>query len=297
MPIIFYFYRFIGPFLPVVQKWDKNLLLISNILIAWNLVQTKWMYLEEIFLDNKFRSQLSNEALQFDSLNRIFKNLMDTTRKSPKIMNLCQRPELLDELNSLFDGLETCQKSLNKYLDSKRNSFPRFYFLSDNELLSVLGNNNPTGVQPHIVKMFDNVGSLRFIINSRNNTLVNAMISCEKEIMEFKTEVLIDGPIENWMNDVLKEMWTSNRYLIKKSIFDYGNTRKARCNWMLDYQGQMCLAANGVWWTAEVENAFLEIDEVYLHYYVNIVKKMKFIILGKKLCNEKLFGTIKSTTG
>lgn len=297
MPIIFYFYRFIGPFLPVVQKWDKNLLLISNILIAWNLVQTKWMYLEEIFLDNKFRSQLSNEALQFDSLNRIFKNLMDTTRKSPKIMNLCQRPELLDELNNLFDGLETCQKSLNKYLDSKRNSFPRFYFLSDNELLSVLGNNNPTGVQPHIVKMFDNVGSLRFIINSRNNTLVNAMISCEKEIMEFKTEVLIDGPIENWMNDVLKEMWTSNRYLIKKSIFDYGNTRKARCNWMLDYQGQMCLAANGVWWTAEVENAFSEIDEVYLHYYVNIVKKMKFIILGKKLCNEKLFGTIKSTTG
>lgn len=278
MPIIFYAYRFIGPFLPVVQKWDRNLILISNILTAWNLAQSKWMYLEEIFLDNKFRSQLSNEALQFDSLNRIFKSLMDNTRKSPKIMNLCQMPELLDELTQLFDGLEMCQKSLNKYLDTKRNSFPRFYFLSDNELLSVLGNNNPTGVQPHIVKMFDNVGSLRFIINSRNNTLVNAMISCEKEMMEFKTEILIDGPIENWMNDVLKEMWTSNRYLIKKSIFDYGNTRKARCNWMLDYQGQMCLAANGVWWTAEVEHAFAEIEKVpiYSHYllvyYISISK-------------------------
>lgn len=221
------------------------------------------MYLEEIFLDNKFRSQLVNEAFQFDGLNRIFKSLMENIRKNPKIMTLCQMPELVEELNQLFEGFETCQKSLNKYLDTKRNSFPRFYFLSDNELLSVLGNNNPNGIQEHIVKMFDNVGSLRFIINSRDNTIGNAMVSCEKETMEFKNEVIIDGPIEYWMKNVLKEMWASNRFLIKKSIFDFGNTRKSRCDWMLNYQGQMCLAANGVWWTVEVENAFAEIDEVY----------------------------------
>lgn len=171
-------------------------------------------------------------------------------------------PELLEELNQMFENLETCQKSLNKYLDVKRNSFPRFYFLSDNELLSVLGNANPLGIQEHIVKMFDNVGSLSFVHNTRENNVIKAMISCEKETMEFKTEVMVEGSVENWMNSVLKEMWESNRFLIKKSIFDYSHTSKSRCEWMLDYQGQMCLAANGVWWTAEVENVFTEFENV-----------------------------------
>ena len=29
-----------------------------------------------------------------------------------------------------------------------------------------------------------------------------------------------------------------------------------RVNWMLDYQGMVCLAANQVWWTWEVEDIF-----------------------------------------
>lgn len=222
------------------------------------------MYLEEIFLDSKFRLQLPNESKQFDSLNSIFTLIIKNISKDQRIMNLCNKPELLDNLNALLEEFEGCQKLLNKYLDSKRNFFPRFYFLSDNELLSVLGNtHNPEGIQEHIVKMFDNVGSLSFVNNARNNTLVDAMISCEKETMGFKTSVLVEGPIEYWMENVLKEMWISNRYLIKKSIFIYGNTKKSRCEWMLDFQGQMCLAANGVWWTAEVEQVFLEFDQVF----------------------------------
>lgn len=225
-------------------------------------MQGKWTSLEEVFLDEKFRTQLHQEAIQFDGLNRTFKMLMENTRTNPQIMNLAQRPELLDELNALYEGLEMCQKSLNKYLDTKRNCFSRFYFISDNELLSVLANTNPTSIQEHIVKMFDNVCSLLLIDESGKRTLVNAMVSCEKEMMQFKNKVIVEGPIESWMNAVLKEMWESNRYLIKKSIFDYGNTTGSLCEWMLDHQGQMCLAAKSVWWTAEVENAFMKIKQV-----------------------------------
>lgn len=226
------------------------------------------MNLEEIFLDEKFRIQLHNEAIHFDGLNRSFKGIIENIRRNPKIMTLAQMPEMLDELNLLFDGFEVCQKSLNKYLDTKRNAFPRFYFLSDNELLSVLGNNNPNGIQEHIVKMFDNVGSLLFMQNTRKNTLVISMISCEKETMEFKNKVMIEGSVESWMTNVLYEMWESNRYLVKKCIYDYGISKISRCEWMLNYQGQMCLAANGVWWTAEVENVFMELEKVHLYCHL-----------------------------
>lgn len=243
-------------------KLDKDLTLISNILNAWNQVQLKWIYLEEIFLNDKFRLQLPAEALQFDMMNRSFIMLMKNIQINPEIMSLCQIPGLLNDLNKLFEGFELCQKSLSQYLDFKRNSFPRFYFLSDSELLSVLGNTNPNGIQEHIVKMFDNVGSLLFDYDSQKNTLVKAMVSCEKESMIFMNKVMVKGLVEVWMKNVLLEMWTSNAYLIKKSIFDYGNTRRSRCEWMLDHQGQMCLASNAVWWTAEVENVFTELAEV-----------------------------------
>lgn len=186
---------------------------------------------------------------------------MKNAMKNPKLINLAQMPELLVELNQLLEGFEICQKSLNKYLDSKRNYFPRFYFLSDNELLLILGNNNPHNIQEHIVKMFDNVESLLFT-HSRKNILVNAMISCEKEKMDFKSKVMIEGSVEIWMMKVLIEMWRSNKFLTKKSILDFGNIRRSRCDWMLDHQGQMCLASNSVWWTAEVENVFAKIKYV-----------------------------------
>jgi dynein heavy chain len=48
----------------------------------------------------------------------------------------------LSELKALSDQLDKRQKSLSDYLDTKRNVFPRFYFLSDDDLLSILGSSD-----------------------------------------------------------------------------------------------------------------------------------------------------------
>lgn len=74
----------------------------------------------------------------------------------------CKRPMLLmtdfrlDQLRTLSEQLEVCQKSLSEYLDTKRCAFPRFYFISDDELLAMLGTADPTSVQEHMLKLFDN---------------------------------------------------------------------------------------------------------------------------------------------
>lgn len=78
---------------------------------------------------------------------------MNDTVKTPIIMSVCLVPNRLTELQDLSDGLESCQKGLNDYLDSKRNAFPRFFFISDDELLSILGSSDPVCVQEHMIKV------------------------------------------------------------------------------------------------------------------------------------------------
>jgi len=78
------------------------------------------------------------------------------------VIEACATENRLDTLQALGMDLDRCQKSLSDYLDTKRNAFPRFFFISDDELLSILGSSDPTCVQEHMLKMFDNTQDLIF---------------------------------------------------------------------------------------------------------------------------------------
>ena len=59
-----------------------------------------------------------------------------------------QYPGVLDTLNGMNVKLEEIQKSLDMYLETKRQIFPRFYFLSNDDLLEILGQSkNPEAVR------------------------------------------------------------------------------------------------------------------------------------------------------
>lgn len=66
---------------------------------------------------------------------------MNKTYKSSNALKIVKtNANLLDQLKFYNDMLDDIQKKLEDYLEGKRGSFPRFYFLSNDELLEILAN-------------------------------------------------------------------------------------------------------------------------------------------------------------
>lgn len=77
--------------------------------------------------------------------------------------------------------------------------------------------------------MFHNVKTLNMEITDNNELNVTAMVSGEGEMLHFCHKVKIEGSVCDWMNSVVKEMQSTNRYTTKKAIYVYGTEHKSRC--------------------------------------------------------------------
>jgi dynein heavy chain len=72
---------------------------------------------------------------------------------------------------------------LTNYLETKQQAFPRFYFISNDDLLQILGSSSPTTIQPYLISLFDNCKRLTF---GKGDKQILGMVSDEGESYSFE---------------------------------------------------------------------------------------------------------------
>jgi dynein heavy chain len=242
--------RYIGPIKSEVEKWDKQLTLFSETLEAWMVCQRSWMYLESIFSAPDIQRQLPDEAKMFSQVDRNWKDIMRRTARHPNAMKSGTTQGTLEILLQCNELLEKIQKCLEEYLESKRLLFPRFYFLSNDELLEILSQTkNPQAVQPHLGKCFDAIKSLEFSPDPKSIDILS-MISPEGEKIPFSKSLKARGNVEAWLSAVEESMFTTIRRLIKLALADY--TDEGRSKWLLEHAGQVVLTVSQILWCVEI---------------------------------------------
>ncbi|KAA8595375.1 hypothetical protein FQN60_012510 [Etheostoma spectabile] len=212
--------RYVTPIKSKVDKLLRQLTLFNQTLDEWLTCQRSWLYLESIFLAPDIKRQLPAESKMFLKVDKSWKEIMARHNNT-----------LLDEI----------QKCLEDYLESKRVIFPRFYFLSNDELLKILAQTrNPQAVQPHLRKCFDAITRLEFSVLSEQSSGANTesvldtkeqetvyskdilyMVSPEGEKVGLTKGLKAQGNVEDWLCKVEEAMYASLRRLSKAAIADY----------------------------------------------------------------------------
>ncbi|XP_021916207.1 dynein heavy chain, cytoplasmic isoform X8 [Zootermopsis nevadensis] len=261
----------LSPYYKVFEEealtWEEKLNRINALFDVWIDVQRRWVYLEGIFSGSAdIKVLLPVETSRFQSISSEFLGLMKKVTKSPMVMDVLNIPGVQRSLERLADLLGKIQKALGEYLERERTSFPRFYFVGDEDLLEIIGNSkNVARLQKHFKKMFAGVAA---ILLNEDNTVITGIASREGEEVQFSEPVsTVDHPkINEWLSLVEGQMRFTLASSLAQAVQDIKQfkdgaiDRQAYMHWCDKYQAQIVVLAAQILWSEDVEAALHQIS-------------------------------------
>jgi dynein heavy chain 1, cytosolic len=227
-------------------------------------VQRQWVYLEGIFSGSAdIKHLLPVESARFNNINTEFMAVMKKVNKNPHVIDVMNIPGIQKSLERLADLLNKIQKALGEYLERERASFPRFYFVGDEDLLEIIGNSKEIlRIMKHLKKMFAGISTIQL---DDELTQIKGMASREGEEVVFKRPILLkDYPkINDWLTQLQEEMRKTLADLLCDAVAElkslYGNgtplVQDPFIAWVEKFPAQLITLAIQVAWTSSIEDA------------------------------------------
>ena len=178
--------KYVGPIKPRVEVQSRMLRYVQDLVDEWYLHQKNWIYLEPILKSPFAVKNLPKEAAMFNQIDVRWKQIMKQAKDSLNIRRYSEEYNSQYTLKILRNNNETfevVQKTLENFLEKKRDIFQRFYFLSNDELLEILSTvKSFEQVEPHLRKVFEGFVKLQF----DDKSIPEMMISAEGEKVPLK---------------------------------------------------------------------------------------------------------------
>ncbi|MEQ2248781.1 Dynein heavy chain 2, axonemal, partial [Ilyodon furcidens] len=270
---------FVKAFEREVDQWEQQLSHMLDVIEMILTVQRNWIYLENIFQGKDISDQLPNECKEFAGISDNWKTIMGRFHKNKNALQGTRHPGLLENLSNMSAKLEEILKALDVYLENKRQIFPRFYFLSNDDMLEILGQSqNPEAMQPHMKKCFDNIKSLQ-LDKRLNKQKANGMYSSDGEFIAFSRPVQLDIPVESWLCDIEKNMQSTLKAYLNDCLVDMRKITGSRDKWVKEWPGQLIITASQIKWTSDVTRSLIINKEREDKSSLNSLKKKQVSML------------------
>ncbi|EOO03106.1 putative dynein heavy chain protein [Phaeoacremonium minimum UCRPA7] len=247
------------------SSWEDKLNRVHVLFDVWIDVQRQWVYLEGVFTGNAdIKHLLPIESSRFQNINSEFSAVMKKVYKQPYVLDVLNIPNVQKSLERLAELLNKIQKALGEYLEKERVSFPRFYFVGDEDLLEMIGNSNDTmRIAKHFKKMFAGLCGLTM----EDEGIITGFTSKEGEVVKLKKEIsLIKTPrINDWLALLENGMKATLAELLAEAVEQYtpifSNEKidqNALNEFMAAYPSQIVVLATQVVWTTAVDQSLVD---------------------------------------
>ena len=143
---------------------------------------------------------------------------------------------------------------MEEYLETKRSAFPRFYFLSNDELLEIVSKTrNSQAVQPHMSKCFDAVKKLKF------GDELDPETRGKGEYVEFSEPCRAVVSVEYCMLGIEKMMRKTMYDMGVKALNNYPSEAPVeRGEWLFAYPAMTILVVDQMFWFRAAEQSFVD---------------------------------------
>ncbi|XP_076648749.1 dynein heavy chain at 62B [Halictus rubicundus] len=238
-----------------VKDFYLLLLRIQSTIDEWTKVQVQWMYLLPIFSSKDIVAQLPEEEMLFIQVDRIFRSAMNGVAKEPHVRETAGSVGLLEIMREANTLMEKVNDGVLNYLEKKRLYFPRFFFLSNDDMLEILSETKePLRVQPHLRKCFEGINKLGFDKDLEIYSMISEDIE-EVTMQERISTAAARGCVERWLVQVEEQMVKSVRHEILMSYRDY--EVNPRPIWVRIWPGMVVLCVSQIYWSIEVQNTLM----------------------------------------
>ncbi|ETB58412.1 hypothetical protein YYC_04018 [Plasmodium yoelii 17X] len=199
---------------------NQNMMINANTVI--NILkksQNLFLYLSRIFVLTDISKQLTNESKKYKLIYNNFQNMYKIIEEDKKLETFCLRKDTKEKLTELYSNLNFLLKSINEYLDLKREIFNRFYFLSTDDLINLISSNINDQINTYLFKIFSSVYKLVVV----NGSIVGFQSQRGEELLLCNEIPIEKKEITEILVEVEKEMFFSVKKQIYDNILEYKN--------------------------------------------------------------------------
>lgn len=219
-----------------IDFWENNIANITETIELLLQVQGKWAYLESIFKGQPdLAKQLGREDAAFKQIDKIFRQESARIYKEQNCYRalIVNVKDFIKTLSDMNRGLEQIQKELRSFLEGKRGIFPRFYFLSNEDLLEIIGQGkDPTPINRHIKKIFEGINGIATDGGNGKGAdkvyLIKKILSNDGEVIELEGDLSVKTNInvENWLKTLTVKMREALRKIFHRYNSDASSQKR-----------------------------------------------------------------------
>jgi len=272
-----------------ISNLSTTLDTFSKIFDAWSIFQSNWVILSSFFSSEDTVKSLPVESNRFVVVHRRWLSLVRHARENTLLFHVLSFPSLLEMMLENNSFLEYILVSLLKHIDNKRIIFPRLFFISNDEVLTLMSSLDFERCNYIFSKMFMHMRCLEVhpldnteLLLQKNFTVQNfqrfkvfGFTGESGDILLFTKNVTCTGSVEQWGSIIIDTMKSSVQSLLSESLYKYHHSQLF--DWINSIPIYHIILTLQISFTREIEECFNNFEN-NVHTFTDYIE-----ILSKKI--------------